>query len=380
MELVPGGTLAKRLKEGPVTARFAIRVGAEIAAGLAAAHETGLVHQDVKPANVMLPPTGAKVVDFGFAAAIAPSGSGTPAAEVFGTPAYLAPERLTDDAVEPASDVYALGVVLYGMLSGESPWTVESTTQMLNAHLYIDPIPLGPQPGVPDEVVDLCNRCLAKDPADRPSARSVAAVLTRHLAAPEPEPEPEPVSASRSARRRLAAAVLLVLAGLAGWLAFRGNQQGPEAGDPAVAGPRNSASALPPSHTAGPAPTRTHDGRTEPSLTAAPGLTTPGRTAPAVIGTVTPTAAPPTPSTTETTTPEPKERTFSSLAGTVTATCPSAGTARIVSWQATKPYRVESADPGPAAEPAVTFKRGKALTTITVTCTASTPSATVAES
>ena len=100
------------------------------------------MHRDVKPANVMLAPTGAKVVDFGIAAAIAPGRRDDPDLEVLGTPAYLAPERLIDDVVEPASDVYALGVVLYQLLAGHSPWNAETTTQMLTAHVHLDPEPL----------------------------------------------------------------------------------------------------------------------------------------------------------------------------------------------------------------------------------------------
>ncbi|HEV8568183.1 MAG TPA: protein kinase [Actinoplanes sp.] len=179
MELVRGGTLQQRLAAGPLPPRFAMRLAAEVAAALAAAHADGLVHRDIKPANVMVAPAGAKVVDFGIAAAISPGGSGESAFEVFGTPAYLAPERLTDDAVEPASDVYALGVLLYRLLSGHSPWSADTTTQMLTAHIYVEPEPLTPLPDVPDYIVALCNRCLSKDPTQRPSARDAAALLAQ---------------------------------------------------------------------------------------------------------------------------------------------------------------------------------------------------------
>jgi len=179
MELVRGGTLQERMDAGPMSPRFAMRMAAEIAAALAAAHTDGLVHRDIKPANVMVTPAGAKVVDFGIAAAINPGGTGDEEFEVLGTPAYLAPERLTADGVQPASDVYALGVLLYRMLSGHSPWSADTTTQMLSAHIYIDPQPLPPRPGVPDYVTALCNRCLSKDPTQRPSAREAAALLAQ---------------------------------------------------------------------------------------------------------------------------------------------------------------------------------------------------------
>jgi len=179
MELVRGGTLQDRLVAGPVPPRYAMRVCAEVAAALAAAHADGLVHRDIKPANVMVTPAGAKVVDFGIAAAVDPLGSGDEEFEVLGTPAYLAPERLTGDGVQPGSDVYALGVLLYRMLSGHSPWCADTTTQMLTAHIYVDPEPLPLRPGVPDYVTALCNRCLSKDPTQRPSAREAAALLAQ---------------------------------------------------------------------------------------------------------------------------------------------------------------------------------------------------------
>ncbi|MFI1995187.1 protein kinase [Actinoplanes sp. NPDC020271] len=177
IELVPGGTLHQRMAAGPVAPAFAMRVCAEVAAALSAAHAEGLVHRDIKPGNVMLAPSGAKVVDFGIAAAVDPVGAEEPDEELLGTPAYLAPERLVGAPVVPASDVYALGVVLYVLLSGHSPWTAENTRQMLTAHVYVEPAALPYVPGVPAHVVALCNRCLAKDPAVRPTAQQIASEL-----------------------------------------------------------------------------------------------------------------------------------------------------------------------------------------------------------
>ncbi|HEU4348520.1 MAG TPA: protein kinase [Actinoplanes sp.] len=199
MELVRGTTLEQRIQAGPMSARFAMRTSAEVAAALAAAHAEGLAHRDVKPANVMVTTQGVKVVDFGIAAAISPGGSGKPDLEVLGTPAYLAPERLTDDAVEPASDVYALGVLLFRLLSGGSPWTADTTTEMLKAHISVEPVPLSPLPEVPGYVIDLCNRCLSKDPTRRPSAREAAALLARGAGIRVvTDDEPAPVQAGRT--------------------------------------------------------------------------------------------------------------------------------------------------------------------------------------
>jgi serine/threonine-protein kinase len=209
MELINGPTLAQRVSLGPLPPRTVFRICGEVAAALAAAHADGLVHRDIKPANVMVTPAGAKVVDFGIAAAAGPV---KPDEELLGTPAYLAPERLTGDAVQPASDVYALGVLLYRLLANQSPWSVDSTTQMLDAHVYIEPDPLPHLPGVPPAVTDLVHRCLRKEPAERPTAAEASAVLAdaaENSVAPDPAaatgepdtPAPVPVPVSASAAR-----------------------------------------------------------------------------------------------------------------------------------------------------------------------------------
>ncbi|MET7422936.1 serine/threonine-protein kinase [Dactylosporangium sp. NPDC005555] len=197
MELLPGRTLSQRLAAGPLPPRAALRVCAEVAAALAAAHARNVVHRDVKPANVILTPSGAKVVDFGLAA-IAGQPDLDEDGQLLGTAAYLAPERLTGDEVLPASDVYALGLLIHRALTDELPWEADTPSQMLNAHVYVEPEPLTPMPGVPGEVNEICDRCLAKDPADRPPAAEVAAVLAAAAGiAPPPTDElPEAVAPS----------------------------------------------------------------------------------------------------------------------------------------------------------------------------------------
>jgi serine/threonine-protein kinase len=177
MELVDGYPLDVRLEHGTLYWTEAVKIGAQVASALAAVHERGLVHRDVKPANVMLTPGGAKLVDFGISAVAGDHADAEPGNELLGTPAYLAPERLDGAPTTPASDVYALGLLLYRMLAGGLPWEVQSTTEMLAAHYYLPPRPLPRLAGLPREVAELCQRCLAKAPGDRPSALQAAQVL-----------------------------------------------------------------------------------------------------------------------------------------------------------------------------------------------------------
>ncbi|GLZ01447.1 serine/threonine-protein kinase [Actinoplanes sp. NBRC 103695] len=176
MELVDGRSLADVLSRGPLPWRAAVTIGAQVAAALAAAHGRGIVHRDVKPANVMVTSAGVKLVDFGISASTGEAD--LIGGQIFGTPAYLAPERIDGGPVRPATDVYALGLLLHLMLAGRLPWDASTTTQMLRAHRYRTPQPLPPVAGLPDEVATLIRRCLAKEPAARPDAATAARVLS----------------------------------------------------------------------------------------------------------------------------------------------------------------------------------------------------------
>ncbi|GAA2698976.1 serine/threonine-protein kinase [Actinoplanes palleronii] len=177
MELNDGESVGARIgRQGSLDWREAVMLCAEVASALATAHARGVVHRDVTPANVMLTGAGAKVVDFGISAVVGQRDAG-PDGSLLGTPAYLAPERLGGAPVSPATDVYALGLLLYRALTGRMPWPAESTAEALRAHLYADPAPVPDLPGMPPAVADLCLRCLAKNPADRPGSAEVARAL-----------------------------------------------------------------------------------------------------------------------------------------------------------------------------------------------------------
>ena len=188
MELVEGESLAQVLTRGRLSWPTAAGICAQVAAALAAAHQLGVVHQDVTPSNVMLCVDGVKVVDFGISAT---TGQRVEASEqVFGTPAYLAPERLSGGPAQSATDVYGLGLLLYEAITGHLPWSAATTTQMLTAHRYQPPAPLPPVAGMPPQVAVLCARTLAVDPGQRPSSAQVCGELATLAREGDPRARP----------------------------------------------------------------------------------------------------------------------------------------------------------------------------------------------
>jgi eukaryotic-like serine/threonine-protein kinase len=188
MELVEGESLADRLRSGPLPWTEAARIGAQVAAALAVAHRLSVVHRDIKPGNVMLTATGAKVLDFGIAALVG-GGSDTDGGRLVGTPAYAAPERLRAAPAAPASDVYAFGVLLYEMLMGHPPVTAATWQDAADGHragVAVAPLEV---PGLPRGVTRMCLACLDPEPAERPTAAEVAAGLAA-VAAQSPTDTP----------------------------------------------------------------------------------------------------------------------------------------------------------------------------------------------
>ncbi|GAB3581465.1 protein kinase domain-containing protein [Calidifontibacter terrae] len=166
MELVEGEPLSAIIRRrAPLTAVESIELLEQAVAALEAAHRKGIIHRDVKPANIVVTPEGvAKLTDFGIARALGSAGM-TRAGEVLGTPQYLPPEAALGKEVGPQADVYSLAVVAFEMLSGSWPFHADTAVGLAMAHIQQPPPPL--PGGVPAQISAVVHRGLAKDPSDR---------------------------------------------------------------------------------------------------------------------------------------------------------------------------------------------------------------------
>jgi serine/threonine protein kinase len=226
MEYFRGESLADRLRGGPLGLEEALELGEAIAGALAAAHRRGIVHRDLKPGNVMLTRSGPKLLDFGLAKPHAASHGLvdmsfqetvseplTMHGTIVGTLQYMAPEQLEGRGADPRSDVFALGCVLYEMVTGRRAFEGETRAGVIGAVLHSQPPPMAAlQPLAPASLGRVVGACLAKDPEERwQSAADVARELK--WIAERLAPEPPAVSAGAARRRwldRLAWAVAAV--------------------------------------------------------------------------------------------------------------------------------------------------------------------------
>ena len=230
MAYYEGETLKKRLDRGPLSVTEALDVGIQIAQGLKKAHQANIIHRDIKPANVMLTVDGyVKIVDFGIAKLLGVTGP-TQTGTTLGTVSYMSPEQVSGDDADQQSDVWALGTVLYEMLTGQQPFKGENHWAVMNAIRQHEPEPPSAvRSEISPEVDQVVLRALAKAKDDRyPSvaeflsaARSVHAELTQQIV----RGPASHTQATRSHTSRLAfGAITVVVAGGLGvfWFANRG--------------------------------------------------------------------------------------------------------------------------------------------------------------
>ena len=182
MELVEGTSLATLLAtEGPLPERRILHLAEGIAAGLAAAHSAGVIHRDLKPANILLAPGDVpKIADFGLARATSLAGAASDAFKMVGTPHYLPPESIDPCAVDPRSDLYSLGCILFEMASGHPPFAGASALAILEAHAR-EPAPPLPDTLSPD-LRKLIASLLSKSPSDRPQSAEAVQVAAAAIA------------------------------------------------------------------------------------------------------------------------------------------------------------------------------------------------------
>ncbi|MFO0710030.1 MAG: FlgO family outer membrane protein [Sandaracinus sp.] len=183
MELVEGGSLTDLVaREGPLAAPRVCKIGASIAEGLGAAHEADVVHRDLKPDNILFDGTGRLVVtDFGVARFVSEAQARV-SGGVAGTPFYMAPEQLSAGPIDGRADLYALGVVLFEMLTRELPFQGQSAVQVALKRLYEEPRDLRGYDGVPRMLADYVMTLLRREPGERPTTAQEVAESLRQLA------------------------------------------------------------------------------------------------------------------------------------------------------------------------------------------------------
>ena len=227
MEFVDGRSLDQRIKgDGSLELKEILRIGMQVAAGLAAAHAQGLVHRDIKPSNILLENgvERVKITDFGLARA-ADDVHFTQSGVVAGTPHYMSPEQARGETVDHRSDLFCLGCVLYAMCTGRPPFRAETVMGAIRRTCEDTPRPIGDvNAEMPDWLTEIIDRLLAKTPDDRlQSASEVSELLGGHLAhlqEPTAVPQPQRVApptktprprTPRGRRRRFAIAMLVAL-------------------------------------------------------------------------------------------------------------------------------------------------------------------------
>ena len=235
MELVEGESLADRLARGPLATPEVLRIGTQIADALDRAHRAGIIHRDLKPGNIMLAKSGAKLLDFGLARAtgLEPDAGGrsssptmsrplTAEGTIVGTFQYLSPEQLEGNEADARSDIWALGCVLYDMITGRRAFAGKSQASLISAIMSAEPAPIAPSvPLNPPALERLVRACLAKDAEERiQTAHDVKLPLQWIAEGGSQAGVPAPVAARRRHREWLAwtlvGLVAVVAAGLAG--------------------------------------------------------------------------------------------------------------------------------------------------------------------
>lgn len=186
MALIDGGSLASKLKDGPLPPQAAAEYTQKVTAAIAFAHDRGVIHRDLKPANVLLDRNSEpKVTDFGLAKQVQGDSHLTTTGQILGTPSYMPPEQAAGQIAEigPAADIYSLGAILYALLTGRPPFQSDNPMDTLLQVLERDPVPPRQlNPNLPADLETICLKCLEKTPVRRyPCAQALGEELGRFL-------------------------------------------------------------------------------------------------------------------------------------------------------------------------------------------------------
>ena len=237
MECVEGEALAKRLEKGALPLEQVLKYGAQIADALDKAHRSGVVHRDLKPGNIMLTATGAKLLDFGLAkpaaslsaatlTAATPRSPVTEEGTVVGTFQYMSPEQVEGKELDGRSDIFSLGAVLYEMLTGQRAFEGKSQLSVASAILEKEPAPISTvKPLTPPALDHAIHRCLAKDPEERWQTAHDLAPELKWIAESGSQLSASSIGAAKGTRPRWRAAAIwsplaLVLASITGLVAW----------------------------------------------------------------------------------------------------------------------------------------------------------------
>jgi eukaryotic-like serine/threonine-protein kinase len=245
-ELMEGGTLREQLKRGPMPLRRVIDCGVQIAHGLAAAHEKGIVHRDVKPENLALTKDGrVKILDFGLARLLRYHGTDNPNATIslltepgvmMGTAGYMSPEQVNGKAADHRADIFAFGAVLYEMVTGKRAFQKATSAETMTAILNEDPVDVSQiAPKAPPALRRIVQRCLEKKPDQRFQSASDLAFALEALSDSGDISAAMPATPSRKLQRKWPALAalglgLLLVAGFVVWMV--GNRARPAAANP----------------------------------------------------------------------------------------------------------------------------------------------------
>ena len=212
MELLEGETLQRRLAAQPLEIEKVAKLGMQIAEALEAAHAKGIVHLDIKPANIFVNDRGqAKLLDFGLAKLLRPAGeesvtqSGTEAQGISGTLPYMASEQMKGFPLDARADIYALGVVLYEMAAGQRPFREPNAARLIAEILHNPPVPPGRlRPEIPSRLEEVILKCLEKDPENRYQSAKELAVDLRRLVVPSAVAMASPLPPASMRQRTIA--------------------------------------------------------------------------------------------------------------------------------------------------------------------------------